>query len=243
MIELKNVTRIFKDEKGIKDLNFEIPEKSIVVFIGNNGAGKTTAIRAISGELKLHSGEVLIDGEDLFKNNNLKKIAFFPDTNSIPRGMTVYEYVRYSCAAHGIRESFMLEKTTPIYELLGISGYINTKIKHLSSGTKKKVAMVSALVLSPKYIIFDEPTANLDIESKIEFIEIIRVLNSLNVSIMITSHLIEELEDIATHVVLINDGKIVYKNEFDKKKEKILDIYKKFVEKPIFNKEIIKDLY
>ncbi|QHX36611.1 ABC transporter ATP-binding protein [Spiroplasma sp. BIUS-1] len=243
MIELKNITRIFKDGKGIHDINFNIPEKSIVVFIGNNGAGKTTTIRAISGELKLHSGEVLIDGEDLFKNKNLNKVAFFPDTNLIPRGMTVFEYVRYTCAAYGIRKAEMNEKVTPIYELLGITQYINTKIKHLSSGTKKKVAMVTALVLSPKYIIFDEPTANLDIESKIEFIEIIRVLNSLDVSIMITSHLIEELEDIATHVVLINEGKIVYNNEFDRKKEKILDIYKNFIEKPVFDKEIIKDLY
>ncbi|WP_338985586.1 ABC transporter ATP-binding protein [Spiroplasma endosymbiont of Diplazon laetatorius] len=243
MIELKNVTRIFNEDKGIRDINFEIPEKSIVVFVGNNGAGKTTTIRAISGELKLHTGEILIDGQDLFKNKNLNKIAFFPDTDYIPRNMTVYEYVRYTCATHGMREAAMLEKTVPIYELLGITQFINTKIKHLSSGTKKKVAMVSALVLSPKYIIFDEPTANLDIESKIEFLEIIKILNSLNVSILITSHLIEELEEIATHVVIINDGKIVYKEKFDNSKEKILDIYKKFIEKPVFNKEIIKDLY
>ncbi|AHI52880.1 ABC transporter ATP-binding protein [Spiroplasma culicicola] len=243
MIELKNVTRQFKEGMGIKDVSFKIADNSVVVFIGDNGAGKTTTIRAIASELKLQKGEILIDGQSLFENNNLKRLAFFPDTEVIPKDLNVDEYVRYTCAAHGIRRKKMLEKSEGIFKLLNLEPYINKKIKFLSSGIKKRVAMASVLALSPTYIFFDEPTANLDIESKIEFQQIIKVLSSIGVTILITSHLIEELQEIATHLVLINKGEIVYDKEFDPKTEKIIEIYKKFTKSIEIDTEVIQKLY
>lgn len=243
MIEVKNITRDFGKGFGIFDVSFNIPDGKIIAFIGDNGAGKTTTINAISSELKLQFGEVLIDGESIFENNNLQHVAFFPDTDLIPKNMTIHDYVRYVSAAHGVRKKEMEERIENIYEMLGISEIKDKKIKLLSSGLKKRGIMSAVLIVKPKYIFFDEPTANLDIEAKLEFIQIIKTLKSMGVTVIITSHLIEELQEIADHLVLIQKGKIVYDKSFDGNNERIMDIYKKFAHPTEIKDDVIGELY
>ncbi|WP_339029678.1 MULTISPECIES: ABC transporter ATP-binding protein [unclassified Spiroplasma] len=243
MIEIKNLTRVFKNDTGIKNVSFNINDQDIIAFVGDNGAGKTTTIKAIFGELHLKEGEILINNENLFINNNLQKLAFFPDTNNIPLDMKLHEYILFLCAANGINKKQLENKIKNIYEMLDLNKFKNKKIKELSAGWKKKAIMASVLVRSPKYIILDEPTANLDVESKIEFISILKELNKLGVTILITSHIIEELQEIANHLVLIKNGEIVYDKQFDNKKELIINIYKKFIDPKKVNIELISNLY
>ena len=230
MIEIKNLTRTFKNKTGIKNVSFNINQGDIVAFIGDNGAGKTTTIKALFGEVRLKEGNVLLNGENLHENNNLKNVAFFPDTNNIPLDMKLNEYIHYLCAANGMEKKDFMPNIEPIYNMLGLDKHKGKKLKELSAGWKKKAIMASVLIRGPKYIILDEPTANLDVESKLEFISILKELNTYGVTIMITSHIIEELQEIANHLVLIKNGEIVFDKIIDNQKERIIDIYKKFVD-------------
>lgn len=228
MIEIKNLTRHFKKGAGLFDVSFEIPQGSIVAFVGDNGAGKTTTIKAIFNELRLESGSVLLNGESIFGEQRLQDVAFFPDTNNVPMQMKLKDYVNYIGAANGMDLHDLKDISNEVYEILELEPYINKKIKSLSAGWKKRAIMASVLVRRPKYLILDEPTANLDVQSKQEFIDILKELSDLGVTIMITSHIIEELQEIANRLVLIVKGRIVYDLPFNNKTEKIMDIYDKF---------------
>ncbi|AUB31162.1 ABC transporter ATP-binding protein [Spiroplasma floricola] len=242
MIEIKNISRKLGNF-GLENVSFNIEKGSVVAFVGDNGAGKTTTIKALFGELKLDSGEILIDGEDLFKNNNLSKVAFFPDSNNVPLDIKVHEYLHYICAANNMNKERTELSIDNVYRLLELRPYKDKRIKELSSGWKKKAIMASVLVRSPEYIIFDEPTANVDVESKLYFMDIFKLLSKVGITILITSHIIEELQELANYLVLIKKGQIVYSNNFDKSKEHIMDVYKRHMNEPIKDLHILRDLY
>ncbi|QBQ07322.1 ABC transporter ATP-binding protein [Spiroplasma gladiatoris] len=242
MIELKNVSRKLNNFK-LKDVSFQIKKGAVVAFVGDNGAGKTTTIKAIFGELKIDSGEILMDGENLFANNNLHRLAFFPDSNNIPLNIKVHDYMLYICAANGIPSSKAAKKIDDVYRLLELRPYKNKLIKQLSAGWKKKAIMASVLIRRPEYVVFDEPTANVDVESKLYFMNILELLINQGITIMITSHIIEELQEVANYLVLIKKGEIVHAADFDNKKEKIMDVYKTHMKNPIKDMTILRELY
>ncbi|AGR40810.1 ABC transporter ATP-binding protein [Spiroplasma taiwanense] len=242
MIELKKITR---DLGGfvLNQVSFKIKKGSVVAFVGDNGAGKTTTIKALFGELRLEQGKILIEGESLFENENLKRIAFFPDSNNVPLNMKLKDYVSYLCAVNGMSKQEAKAKSEAVFKMLGLEKYINKKMKSLSAGWKKRAIMASVLVRSPEYIVFDEPTANVDVEAKLSFMNILHELSRIGVTILITSHILEELQEVANYLVLIRDGEIVYEDDFDNKKQKIADVYSKVMAEKINNIKILKELY
>ncbi|ASP27869.1 ABC transporter ATP-binding protein [Spiroplasma corruscae] len=242
MIEIKNISRKIGNF-SLKEVSFNIKDGDVIAFVGDNGAGKTTTIKALFGELKLDSGSILIDGEDIFKNNNLRRVAFFPDSNNVPLNMKLSDYLRYICAANDLSKEETELNTEYVYRLLELKPYKDKLIKKLSSGWKKKAIMASVLIRKPKYIIFDEPTANVDVESKLYFMEIFRLLAKSGITILITSHIIEELQEVANHLVLIKKGQIVHDKDFDNKSEKIMDVYKQYMQSPIRDLTILRNLY
>ncbi|AKU79574.1 ATP-binding cassette domain-containing protein [Spiroplasma turonicum] len=229
MIEVKNITKLYKNNDGIKNVSFNLKESCLLSLIGENGAGKTTTIKAIFKEAKLDSGKILIDGDNLHTNNNLRKIAFFPDSNNIPLNIKSKDYINYICATIGLSKKAYKDNLNIIVDLLKINNLMNKKIKELSAGQKKKIIMASVLIREPKYIFFDEPTANLDISSKTEFISIIKYLKNLKISMLITSHLLDELQEISDHIVILNKGSVVYNQSFDSNKENIKDLYNNYI--------------
>ncbi|AKX33763.1 ABC transporter ATP-binding protein [Spiroplasma litorale] len=242
MIELKNVTR----EVGgflLNKVSFKIKKGSVVAFVGDNGAGKTTTIKALFGELKLDSGQITIDGENIFKNNNLRKVAFFPDSNNVPMDLSLKDYVYYLCAANGISKKETKKNSQAVFKMLGLEKFAKRKLAQLSAGWKKRAIMASILVRTPEYIVLDEPTANVDVEAKLSFMNILHELQNIGVTILITSHILEELQEMANYLVLINEGEIVYENKFDNKKESIAEIYKRYRSKKVDKETILNSLY
>ncbi|ATX71352.1 ABC transporter ATP-binding protein [Spiroplasma clarkii] len=228
MIEVINLSKTYKNSTfGITKINFTIKPSDVVAFVGNNGAGKTTTIKAIFNELKISEGEVLFDGESIFENENLKKVAFFPDSNNIGLSVKAKDYIFYHGYVMCMKKNDIQERLNQIAKSLNIENLLNNKIINLSAGQKKQIILASVLIQKPQYIFFDEPTANLDVESKIEFMKTIEEIHQAGIGILIASHVLEELQQVANKLVLIDQGKIVFSQEIDKSKDDILQIYLK----------------
>lgn len=243
MLSLSNVTKKYKNGFGINKITFEIKKGDFIALVGDNGAGKTTLIKTIFSELKMNTGSINLDNENVFKNKLLRNLSFFPDSNNIPVDIKVSEYVKYIARCNSIDSKEYKEDLVTLTKMFGFEKYLGKKIKHLSAGEKKKAVMLGVLITKPNYIFFDEPTANLDIDSKLEFLEILQTLKDMGLAILVTSHLIEELELLANKVIILKEGNLVYNEKFDSSKEKIIDIYIKHGRRQSGNTSKLHNLY
>ncbi|ALD66495.1 ABC transporter ATP-binding protein [Spiroplasma cantharicola] len=242
MIKINNISKVYQNFE-LKDVNLEFKSSDIIALIGENGSGKTTLIKSIFNLVKLDSGNIEFDNENLHIWKNLTKISFFSDQNSIPLELTLKQYLWYLSKLNNMKKDIFIKKQEKILKMIEIEDLINKKLKNLSSGQKKKAILAGVLLTEPKFIFFDEPTANLDIDSKIEFLEIIKYLGELKIGMLITSHLAEELQLIANRVILIKKGKILYDEYFDNKKNSIQDIYQKYYTNKKMNIDLLREVY
>ncbi|WP_342259317.1 ABC transporter ATP-binding protein [Spiroplasma endosymbiont of Dioctria linearis] len=225
MIEIKNISKVFKKSKGIFNISFSINEGDITGLIGDNGAGKTTLIKSIMGDYKLDEGEIEFFGDN--KNFRLL-IGYFPDQNNFPKSEKIYDYCRYILDLKKIKIKDIKEKFDNLVNMLGLEEYINYTFEKLSSGMQKRALLIPLLLTDPKLIILDEPTENLDVNSRLEFLKLIKYLSTeFKIMILITSHNINELEDYINKVIFLKNGKICYKDKFEKSKSSLIDLYHK----------------
>jgi ABC-2 type transport system ATP-binding protein len=243
MLEIKNVNKKYGSVAALKNISFSIKENEICGFIGDNGAGKTTTIKSIFGETSIQSGEILFKGKNIFDEYVLQDLFFFPDSNNIPLDLTIDEYLNYTLLLRGFDKKEIANTKEKVYKLLELEKHHKKKLRHLSAGLKKRAIMACCLSMKAKLIILDEPTANLDIETKNDFIKILQYVNQSGVTIMITSHLIDELQPLINKLVIIKEGEIVYENKFDNGREKIIDIYNNKVNRNKVDLKIINEIY
>ncbi|ATX70509.1 ABC transporter ATP-binding protein [Spiroplasma clarkii] len=232
MLEIKNVSKIFDNrikgtKSGVRNVSLKIMPGDIYGFVGDNGAGKSTLIKAVFGEYRKDEGEILLDGVDVKKNLGLKRIAFFPDQSIYPKGINVQEYCMLDAKIAGVKRALAKERFRTLLEKFGLSNYRHKSFKDLSAGMQKKMLLIITLVSKPDYIFLDEPTANLDVKARLEFMEVIKFLAKKGVGILITSHIIDELQENINKLSIIDNGNQVYNADFDKTAEKIIDIYEK----------------
>lgn len=239
-ITLSNINKTIKNKQLLSNLSLEFDSKNITAFIGDNGMGKTTTLRTIFGVYKKTAGDIKVNGINFKVFNKNNDIAFIPEQIDFNKNEPVINYLELIANLANLSKSdfkIRLEKLVKYFNL-EMNDIKAKKIKDLSAGMQKKVLLISVLLYKPKYIFFDEPTANLDVQSRLEFLKIIKSLNQSGIGICITSHIIEELQEIVNHLIIINTGKIIYDAAFDKTKEKIADIYNKNSRK---EKEILID--
>ncbi|AUB31250.1 ABC transporter ATP-binding protein [Spiroplasma floricola] len=240
MLEIKSMSKKFDNEKGIFNFSLELKEGEIIGLVGDNGSGKSTMLKSLFGEYKKDEGEILLNGESLLKN--LTSISFFPDQSVYPKDITILNFAIYDGILCGIEKKEVEQRLDILLEKFNLLDYKTKKFNSLSAGMQKKALLAITLISRPKFIFLDEPTANLDVKSRTDFHKILKSLAKNNkVGILITSHIIDELEGFINKLVIIEKGIKKYDSQFDSKKENILPIYKKFTE----NKEIknFEDLY
>ncbi|ALD66342.1 ATP-binding cassette domain-containing protein [Spiroplasma cantharicola] len=225
MIEIKNISKIFKKNKGIFNVSFSIKDGDLTGLIGDNGAGKTTLIKSIMGDYKLDEGEIIF----FEKNKNFRLlIGYFPDQNNFPKSEKIYDYCEYILDLKKIKIKDIKTKFENLVSMLGLEEYINNTFEKLSSGMQKRALLIPLLLTEPRLIILDEPTENLDVNSRLEFLKLIKYLAiEFKIMILITSHNINELEDYINKIIFLKNGKICYENNFDKSKESLIDLYHK----------------
>ncbi|ASP28381.1 ABC transporter ATP-binding protein [Spiroplasma corruscae] len=231
MINIVELTTLFKNNKGIKNFNLIISPGEVVGLVGDNGAGKTTLIKSIFKEYKKNSGQVLHNNESIYETGYINKLSFFPDQSVYPKNITLRDYCLLEAELSGVLKADALKLFDELCESLDLQDYKKKTFKSLSAGMQKKALLMNCLISSPEYIILDEPTANLDVKNRLEFLNIIRSLAKSGIGILITSHLINELEEVISRVVIIEEGETVYLNYFDKSKDSLEEIYLKVTKK------------
>lgn len=213
MIELKGLQKHFGRLTVLDDVDLEIPSGQATGIVGPNGSGKTTAIKSILGLVKPNEGKVLIDGElvnDRWQYRD--KIGYMPQVARYPENMTVEELFRFIKNIRGGQSSNEEE----LIKYFGLESELKKRMRTLSGGNRQKVGAVLSMMFNPDILIFDEPTAGLDPRSSVQFKKKVKELKEQGKTIMLTTHIMSEIEELTDYLIFIVEGKVKYHGPMDK---------------------------
>ena len=205
MIEVRNLTKKYGDHFAVQDISFSLEKGKIYGLLGPNGAGKSTTMNIMTGYIAATSGEVIIEGHDIFKEAEeaKKHIGYLPEIPPLYMDMTVWEYLFTVADLKGVPKS---ERKS--MEKVMITNMKDRLIKNLSKGYKQRVGIAQTLIGNPDIIILDEPTVGLDPKQIIEIRTLIKQLGEDH-TVLISSHILSEIGAVCDHVVIINKGHLV----------------------------------
>ena len=209
-IIIKNLAKIYDNGfSALRDINLEIQKGEIFAMLGPNGAGKTTLISIICGIVKPTSGTVLVEGFNIIDNyrETRSKIGLVPQELTLEQFETVFNNVSYSRGLYGKKpDPLHIEK---VLKQLSLWDKKDLILRQLSGGMKRRVLIAKALSHEPQILFLDEPTAGVDVELRQEMWKVVKSLRETGVTIILTTHYIEEAEAIADRVGVINQGEII----------------------------------
>ena len=210
IIEVKKLNKIYDKTIAVKDLSFVINKGKIIGLLGPNGCGKTTTIAMILGLVKPTSGEVIIKGKNIEKEriNLLEKMNFISPYVELPKKLTVEENLKVYAGLYGVKK--VNEKISELVNELRLNKFLKKKTGELSSGQKNRISLAKALINDPEILLLDEPTASLDPETG-DFVRsfIEHYSSKTNVTILLASHNMNEVERLCDSVMMMKDGIIV----------------------------------
>jgi ABC-2 type transport system ATP-binding protein len=211
MIEAKGLSKYFGPFVAVKDVSFSIPKGQIVAFLGPNGAGKSTTMRILSGFLASSEGTARIAGFDVQgeRLEAAKRLGYLPENGPLYNDMTPHGLLKFFGEARGIESPMLRERIDLVAEQCAIRDVFEKPIGKLSRGYKQRVGLAQALLHDPDVLIMDEPTAGLDPNQIREFRQNIKVLGATK-TILISTHILQEVVAVGERVLLIHEGRLVY---------------------------------
>ena len=210
MIELKELTKKFGNFTAVDGLSFEIGTGEFFGLLGPNGAGKTTTISMLSPVLLPTSGEIYIDGVKLTRaaSEQKRKLAVITQEYSMRQDMTMDEVMEYQGRLYFMPKKEIKKRSDELLEFAGLGDYHRTVVRHLSGGMKRKLMICRALLIEPEILLLDEPTAGMDALSRRQMWNLLRQVSGQNMTILLTTHYIEEAEALCDRVAMINRGRL-----------------------------------
>ena len=216
MIKVSHLTKNYGNHVAVDDISLDIKPGKIYGFLGPNGAGKSTTMNIITGYLAPTSGEVLIDGHDIYKEPEEAKacIGYLPEIPPLYVDMKVCEYLKFVCELKKVKKEDRDKEVERVMDLTKVSDVQNRIINNLSKGYRQRVGMAQALIGSPKVIILDEPTVGLDPNQIKEVRDLIKSLAGEH-TVILSSHILSEISETCSHVFIIDKGKIIANNAIE----------------------------
>jgi ABC-2 type transport system ATP-binding protein len=207
-IEVKNLSKIYGEQKAVNDVSFAINKGEIVGFLGPNGAGKSTTMKIITGYLQADGGEAMVCGINVKEQpeESKKKVGYLPEANPLYMDMYVREYLDFVAEVHQVKNK--KQKIEEVISTVGLTPESKKKVSQLSKGYKQRVGLAAALIHEPEVLILDEPTSGLDPNQIIEIRDVVKKLGQQK-TILFSSHILQEVEAICDRVIIINKGNIV----------------------------------
>ena len=210
MIELKELTKQFDDFTAVDHLSLTVETGEFFGLLGPNGAGKTTTISMISTVLLPTEGEILVDGKRLDRkaSEQKRKLSVITQEYSMRQDMNMKEVMEYQGRLYFLSRNVIKSRTEELLKFAGLWEYRNRTVRHLSGGMKRKLMICRALLIEPEILLLDEPTAGMDALSRRQMWNLLRKLNGRNMTIILTTHYMEEAQALCSRVALINRGKL-----------------------------------
>ena len=210
MIELIHLTKTFDRFTAVDDLNLQIKTGEFFGLLGPNGAGKTTTISMLSTVLLPTSGEIRIDGEALTRKNSAakRKLSVITQEYSMRMDMNMDEVMEYQARLYRLPRREFRQKTEELLDFAGLLPYRKRTVRHLSGGMKRKLMICRALLIEPEILLLDEPTAGMDALARRQMWNLLRSLQERNLTIVLTTHYIDEAQTLCGRVALIDEGKL-----------------------------------
>lgn len=210
MIEINNLTKKYGNHLAVDDISLKIESGQVYGFLGPNGAGKSTTMNIITGYLAPTSGEIKINGYDIYEEPEKAKtcIGYLPEIPPLYVDMTVYEYLKFVCELKTFEKSKIDEEVKRVMALTSITDVQRRIINNLSKGYRQRVGFAQAIIGSPDIVILDEPTVGLDPNQIKEIRDLIKGLSGTH-TVILSSHILSEISETCSHVFIINKGKII----------------------------------
>ena len=210
MIEIKNLTKKYGDFTAVDNLSLTVNKGEFYGLLGPNGSGKTTTISMLSTVVLPTSGSISIDGEALDRRANKvkKRLAVVTQEYSMRQDMTVEQIMEYHGRLYYMKKTDIADKTEELLQYAGLWEVRNRKVRNLSGGMKRKLMVCRSLMTEPDILLLDEPTAGMDALSRRQMWNLLRKINDRDITILLTTHYMEEAEQLCDKVALINNGKL-----------------------------------
>ena len=217
MIEIKKLYKHYGDFVALNNLDLSIEKGELFGFVGPNGAGKTTTMRILSGLLKADGGEVYIGEVNAIEDNQAlkKKIGYMPDFFGVYDNLKAIEYMEFYASIYGIVGKKAKKLCMELMELVNLSDKAEFYVDSLSRGMKQRLCLARSLVHNPDLLILDEPASGLDPRARFEMKGILKNLNDMGKTIIISSHILSELAEMCTTIGIIEKGSMVTKGTVD----------------------------
>lgn len=210
-IEISHLVKRYGDFTAVDDVSLRVEAGDFFAFLGPNGAGKTTTINAIVGLARMTSGSI-----EIFGNNNAthwrqarRLVGLAPQEYNFDRYLSIRDILIYQAGYFGLRPREVSERADMLLERFGLTSKAKQDYMKLSGGMKRRLTLARAMIHSPKLLILDEPTAGVDVELRLELWDLLRKLNAGGMTIFLTTHYLEEAEELCRNVGIIRAGKLV----------------------------------
>ena len=209
-IIVKELSKIYGDQKAVNAISFEIKENEIVGFLGPNGAGKSTTMKITTTYIAPSSGSVIINGFNVEEHplEVRKSIGYLPEHNPLYLDMYVHEYLHFSGKFYGLNKTALKKRTAEVIEMCQLTIEQNKQIGQLSKGYRQRVGLAQALLHDPSILILDEPTTGLDPNQIVEVRELIKSV-SKGKTVLFSTHIMQEVQAVCDRAIVINKGQIV----------------------------------
>ena len=215
---IRRFGRVVRSSNALNKLSFNVEKGQIFGFLGPNGAGKTTTIKCITGILKCDSGTISIDGKNIENNDfeNKNKIGFLPEQIGLYGTLTPMQTLEFYGGFYNISDSTIEERGGKLLDLLSLNKNSNKPVSDFSLGMKKRLALAVALLHEPEILILDEPTSGLDPRGVKALRTLLLDLNKKGLTIILSSHVLSEVQEMCTDVGIINKGKMIRQESISK---------------------------
>ncbi len=213
MIELQDLTKSYGGVKAVDGVSVSVPKGQILGFLGPNGAGKTTTMRMITGYMPPTSGSITVDGMSMEKDSLAirEKIGYLPEMAPVYQDMSVIDYLRYVCELRRIGKDKQNSRMKEVVNRCGLGTVLGKDVGQLSKGFRQRVGLAQAIIHNPEYLILDEPTAGLDPNQIVEIRALIKELGREK-TVILSTHILSEVQATCSRVIIINGGKLVADN-------------------------------
>ena len=210
-IEAMNLTKYYDDLLAVDHVNFVVEQGEIFGFLGPNGAGKTTTIRMLTGQTRPTSGSLRVAGMDMVREPNRAKacMGVVPEVTNIYDEMNAWDNLIFAAQLYGVPKNERKKRAKELLELFGLHERLADRAGNFSKGMKRRLTIAAALIHKPSILFLDEPTSGLDVQSSRMIRNLTKDLNKNGATIFLTTHYIEEADQLCQRVAMINQGKIV----------------------------------